>query len=203
MGDKRQETLTKYLGDMRAVVGHTRAALERQREEFKDRPEAVQVIGRIEGELAEQLDRLGTELERLGGSPTAPVKEAVATAAGAVAGLYDKMRTEGTAKALRDDYVALSLCYVAWSMLHTTAATLTEPGVTRIAEQGMRECSRAIMTVDALIPFEVVNELRDSGIRLEEGAAETTRKVSTDGWESERARALSESGTPTTTTRVR
>lgn len=202
MGDKRQETLTKYLGDMRAVVAHTQTALGRQRDEFKDRPEAVAVIGRIEGELGEQLDRLGAELSRLGGSPTGPVKEAVATAAGAVAGLYDKVRTEGVAKALRDDYVALSLCYVAWSMLHTTAAALTEPGVTRIAEQGMHECSRAVMTLDAIVPFEVVNELRDSGMRLEEGAAETTRSVSTDGWESQRGRALSEAGTPLAATSI-
>lgn len=195
MGDKRSETLTKYMGDMRAVVAHTKTAMGRQREEFKDRPEAVQAIGRIEEELGEQLDRLASELERLGGSPTAPVKEAVTTAAGVVAGLYDKLRTEGASKALRDDYVAMSLCYIAWSMLHTTAAALSEPGVTQIAERGMHECSRAVMTLDALVPFEVVTELRDSGMRLEEGAAETTRRVSNDGWEKERGRAVSEAAT--------
>jgi hypothetical protein len=44
MDDKRKETLTKYIGDMRAVVTHTKTALSRQREEFKDRPPPVRIL---------------------------------------------------------------------------------------------------------------------------------------------------------------
>jgi len=192
--EKRKQILTKYMGDMRAVVTHTKTALGRQREEFGDRPEIVERIADMESELDEQLERMIPELERLGGSPTAPVKEAVANVAGAIAGAYDKVRSEAVSKALRDDLVAMSMCYISWSMLHTTAAALAEPAVAQISERGMHECARAVMTLDELIPGEVERDLRDSGIPLEEGAARWTATVSTEAWAREQARAKSDAG---------
>ena len=109
MGDKKQETITKYLGDMKSVISHDFEAMERQKDDFKDQPDVSQTIARI----ALGLKRLGDDIEvrqkALGGSPTQPIKEAVAGAAGVAAGLYNKVRTEGAAKGLRDDHVALNL----------------------------------------------------------------------------------------------
>jgi len=188
MDEKSQETVTKYLGDMRAVVGHTKTAMSRQRDGYKDRPAVVSRIADIESELDEQIARIEERLNQLGGSPTAPLKDAVASFAVGVAGLYDKTGTEGVAKALRDDLVATSLCYVSWSMLHTTAGAFGDQDTAGIAEKGMHECARAVMTLDEMIPSEVERELQDSGTPLEQGASGRTERVSGEAWSSERVR---------------
>jgi hypothetical protein len=127
MGDKRQETITKYLGDMKSVVSHVQTAMERQRDEFKDKPDVSQTMGRIAFGLQRHSESIGRRLEALGGSPTHPVKEVVSDAVGIVAGLYNKVRTEGAAKGLRDDHVALNLVCISYSTMHTTAVALGDP----------------------------------------------------------------------------
>ena len=86
MGDKKQETITKYLGDMKSVVSHVYTAMERQKDEFKDQADVSQAIARVALSLKRQDDQIGDRLTALGGSPTHPVKEVVSDAFGVVAG---------------------------------------------------------------------------------------------------------------------
>lgn len=194
MADKRTQTITKYLGDMKAVVAHVQQAFARQIDEFKDQPQVVRHVSRLEQELSAQLRALESRLKELGGSPTGPVKEAVTSAAGVIAGLYDKVRTEGGAKALRDDLVALSLCYVSYSMLHTTCVAFGDPTTAEIAARGMRESARGMMTLDGIIPEQVIVELRDSGVPLDETAAANTDAISSEAWNTQRGIAYAEAG---------
>jgi len=159
MGDKKQETITKYLGDMKAVVSHLYEAMERQKDEFKDQPDVSQTIARIALGLKDQGDDIELRLQGLGGSPTQPVKEAVAGAAGVVAGLYNKVRTEGAAKGLRDDHVALNLALVSYGMLHATAVAFADGRTAELAKHGFTECARFAMDVQKLLPAIVLREL--------------------------------------------
>jgi ferritin-like metal-binding protein YciE len=161
MGDKRQETITKYLGDMKSVVSHVMTAMERQRDDFKDKPDVSQAIGRIALGLKGQDAALGQRLEALGGSPTHPVKEVVSDALGIVAGLYNKVRTEGAAKGLRDDHVALNLVYISYTTLHTTAVALGDAATAAIAKRSMIETAKFVAEVDRIIPATVFRELQD------------------------------------------
>jgi hypothetical protein len=183
MGDARQETLTKYLGDMKSVVSHVRTAMERQKDELKDQPDVAQAIARIALTLGRQEEDLAARLATLGGSPTHPVKEAVSDAFGVIAGLYNKVRTEGGAKALRDDHVALNLVYLSYSMLHTTAVALSDPGTADLAGRALREIARAVVEVDRLVPPVVLRELSD-GDRgtLDTAAPEATRALIAAAW---------------------
>lgn len=178
MGDKDQETITKYLGDMKSVVSHVMTAMERQRDDFKDQPDVSQTIGRIALGLKGQDAALGERLEALGGSPTHPVKEVVSDALGIVAGLYNKVRTEGGAKGLRDDHVALNLVYVSYTMLHTTAVALGDAATAAIAKRSMIETAKFIGDVDLLIPTIVFRELQDGDFgTLDSAAPELTRSA--------------------------
>ena len=141
MGDKKQQTITKYLGDMKSVVSHVTTAMERQKDEFRDKPDVSQAIARVALSLKRQDDALGARLEALGGSPTHPVKEAVSDALGVMAGLYNKVRTEGAAKGLRDDHVALNLVYLSYTTLHTTAVALGDTETADLAERSFIECA--------------------------------------------------------------
>jgi len=183
MGDRKQETLTKYLGDMKAVVSHVHAAMELQKDEFRDRPAVAQPIARITLSLKRQEDAIGARLDALGGSPTHPVKEIVSDAAGVVAGLYNKVRTEGAAKALRDDHVALNLLYVSYTTLHTTALALGDTETAALAKRSLVECAKFVTEIDHLVPATVFAELQDDGLGLLDGAApEQTRSAMREAW---------------------
>ena len=183
MGDKRQETLTKYLGDMKSVVSHVQTAMERQRDDFKDKPEVSQTIGRIALGLRGQDESLGKRLEALGGSPTHPVKEVVSDALGVMAGLYNKVRTEGAAKGLRDDHVALNLVYVSYTTLHTTAIALGDVETASIAKRSMIETAKFVTEVDRLVPPTVFRELQDGDFgSLDSSAPEQTRSAYREAW---------------------
>ena len=175
MSDKSQETITKYLGDMKAVVSHVQTAMERQKDEFKDQPDVSQLIARIALSLKRQDDALGARLEALGGSPTHPVKEVVSDALGVVAGLYNKVRTEGAAKGLRDDHVALSLVFVSYTMLQTTAVALGDAETAALAKRSFTEVAKFVTDVDRLVPPAVFRELQDGDFgSLDSSAPEQT-----------------------------
>jgi ferritin-like metal-binding protein YciE len=183
MGDKRQETITKYLGDMKSVVSHVQTAMTRQKDEFKDKPEVSQAMGRIAFGLQRQDESIGKRLEALGGSPTHPVKEVVSDALGLMAGLYNKVRTEGAAKGLRDDHVALNLVCISYSMLHTTAAALGDAETASLAKRSLVECTKFVSEIDALVPSIVFQELQDGDFgSLDSGAVEQTRAAYREAW---------------------
>lgn len=191
MDDKRRETITKYLGDMKSAVHHAEEAMERQSEEFKDQPEVGALITRIHRQLNAQKGAIDQRLKGLGGSPTGPVKEGVAAAAGVIAGLYNKVRTEGAAKGLRDDHVALNWLYVSYMTLVTTSVALGDRTTSQLAERGMRECAEAAMEVQRLLPSIVVRELQDGDLGpLDPAAVDEARNATTEAWEGSEDRRL-------------
>jgi len=183
MGDKKQETITKYLGDMKSVVSHVYEAMERQKDEFKDQADVSQTIARIALGLKRQGDGIEARQKSLGGSPTQPVKEAVAGAVGVFAGLYNKVRTEGAAKGLRDDHVALNLVLVSYSTLHTTAVAFGDTATAQLAKTGLTECAKFAMDVQKLVPPTVLRELEDGGFgTLDRSAPEQTMAAMRAAW---------------------
>ncbi|HEY8807809.1 MAG TPA: hypothetical protein VIN70_09525 [Candidatus Limnocylindria bacterium] len=183
MGDKKQETITKYLGDMKSLVSHVHTAMERQKDEFKDKADVAQAIARIALSLRRQEDALGTRLGALGGSPTHPVKEVVADAFGVAAGLYNKVRTEGPAKGLRDDHTALNLVYLSYTMLHTTAGALGDAETASLAKRSFIECAKFVTEIDRLVPMSVFRELQDDDLGvLDATAPATTSAAIREAW---------------------
>ena len=183
MGDKKQETITKYLGDMKSVISHVYEAMERQKDEFKDQADVSQTIARIALGLKRQGDAIEARQTSLGGSPTQPVKEAVAGAVGVFAGLYNKVRTEGEAKGLRDDHVALNLVLVSYSTLHTTAVAFGDTATAQLAKTGLTESAKFAMDVQKLVPPTVLRELQDGDFgTLDASAPEQTMAAMRSAW---------------------
>ena len=65
---------------------------------------------------------------------------------GAVTGVIDKFRSEGIAKALRDDQTAFNLAAVSYTMLMTTAKAAGSPDVVSAAEKGFENAASAQKT---------------------------------------------------------
>src|SRR5436190_14974274 len=119
--DKRNETLTTYVGDVHALVSHGLQAIHRQVEQLKNvsHRDARTAVAAFEGILRNQELALQDRIKALGGSATKPVKDAVSAVAGVAAGLINAVRPSETVKSIRDDYTFISQLGVAWLMLHT------------------------------------------------------------------------------------
>jgi ferritin-like metal-binding protein YciE len=161
----RKETLQQYVSDMLALERHIHEAVRRQRDDSKVSPhvEAHQLISRIEAALDEHIEHLEEHLESLGGEPTSPVKDAVSAVAGVAAGVYDKMRSDPVSKMLRDDYTALSLAAISYTMLHTTGLAMTDHQTAEIALEHLGHWTPLIVEISEVVPLVVARELADEG----------------------------------------
>lgn len=182
--DKSQETITKYLGDMHALLDHGKQPLARQTEQIKGdgHPDGLRLVQELERSLERQSDAVDARLKALGGSPTGPVKQVVSAAAGVVAGVYNEVRSEEASKSVRDDYTFLGLACVSYQMLHTTALGLGDSETADLAAQGYRQCAHFQMEIDRLMPDLVLAELRQDGLPVTDVASESLQLVH-DAWQ--------------------
>ncbi len=179
----QKETLQQYVGDMLAVERHIHEAVRRQRDSEKAAkfPEAQNIFTRIEAYLDEHIEHLEQHLESLGGKGASPIKEAVTAVAGVVAGIYDQMRDEKISKMLRDDYTALNLAAISYTMLHTTGLALADHQTADIALRHLKHWTPIIVDISEVTPLVVAQELAEDmpGINASVGreAAENTQQA--------------------------
>jgi hypothetical protein len=163
----RRDTLQQYVSDMIAVEEHIGTAVKRQIEDkdmSKNRPHASQIIQHIARHTDHHIQGLTQHLESIGGDPAKGIKEVATSALGAIAGIYDKMRTEPVSKMLRDDYTALNLAVVGYTMLHATGLALQDQAVADLALVHMQRYTTIIMEMNQIIPSVVIADLRDDGL---------------------------------------
>ena len=184
MKDNR-EALRPYLADMVAVEKHILEAVERQRndDDIKQFPDALQIIGRIESVLKSHVQSLESHLQGYsGGGAAGAVKGAVTGVLGAIAGVYDKIRKDPASRALRDDYTALSLASISNGMLHTTALGLSQGTVAELAQRHLQEINGLIMELGLVIPRIVLKELSFEGYPIETGLADRAVQNVKESW---------------------
>ena len=166
--DKSSETnksLTRWTGDTLALTKHIHEAIERQKddENAKKDHDAYPLIMRLDGILEGHISAYEAHIKTLGGSVTAPVKDAVGAIAGVAAGLLDKVRGDPVSKMLRDDYTALSLLAMAHTMLHTTGLALKHQPTADLADSTLKDITPIIVDISEKMPLVVVREIIDSG----------------------------------------
>ncbi len=160
--DERKDTIQHYVGDMITAEKHIHEAVKRQvdDESVKQQPEASAVINKISMVLQSHINQLEHHNEQLGAS-SAGLKDAVASTLGVMAGLYDKVRTKQTSRMLRDDYTALSLAAISYTMLHTTALALNYPTTADVALRNLKDITPLITQISQVIPQVVTRELSE------------------------------------------
>jgi ferritin-like metal-binding protein YciE len=180
-----KEALRPYVADMLAVEKHILEAVERQRndDDIKQFPEALQLVGRLETTLKGHVQTLEGQLQAYaGGGAAGAVKEALTGVLGAIAGVYDKVRKDKASRALRDDYTALSLASVSYGMLHATALGLSQGSVAALAKSNLEEINSLIMELGLAIPRVVLKELAFEGYSIDTGAADLAVKNLEESW---------------------
>lgn len=179
---KKNDLVTKYLSDMVALEGHIYQAIDKQVKATEDEPEVNPTLRTIRDTLEGHVDALNKRLDKLGGHPANPVKQAGSALLGVAAGIIDKLRAEEESKDLRDDYTALSLSNVSYVMLATTASACNDTETAELAARHLKDNAGFVMEIGKLIPGIVVKDLRDF-TDLNEGAAEKGRQVYADAWD--------------------
>jgi hypothetical protein len=184
---ERQETLQQYVSDMLALERHIHEAIRRQRddENVRRHVEAHTLISRIEALLDEHIEHLERHVQSLGGEPMAPVKNAVTAVAGVAAGLYDKVRSEAVSKMLRDDYTAMGLAAISYTMLHTTGLAMTDHQTADLALRHLYHWTPLIVEISEIIPLVVVRELADDGAMLSPQVGQEAVRNTQQAWSRE------------------
>ena len=190
MKDNREE-IRPYVADMAAVEKHILEALERQHKDdtFKDFPNALGFVDRLASLLKTHVESLETHIASLpGGSVAAAVKETVTGVLGGLAGVYDKVRKDKVSRALRDDYTALSLATVSYTMLHSTGLGLHQGTTADIALRHLKDLAPFVMELNQIIPQVVLKELSFEGYDVDFSLTPQAVRATQEAWSTENAR---------------
>jgi len=184
MKDSR-EILRPYLADMSAVITHIEEAVERQCKDdgFRQVPQALELVNRLDTVLKRQMQQLDSQLESFpSGGVSGAVKNTVTGVMGVFAGLYDKVRTETASRGLRDDYTALNLAAISYTMLHTSALALGESTTADLALRGLKELTPILMQIVEVIPHAVVSELAKEGKTADASIVQRVIRDTQEAW---------------------
>jgi ferritin-like metal-binding protein YciE len=182
IGDKNQNTIADYVGDMVALESHIESALDRQLTQVKDDPIALEAVRGFHDMVRAQRDQMKSLQSEIGTTPGNPIIKAGSALLGMAAGIIDKVRTEGNSKSLRDDYTAFNLAAIGYTMLYTTATALGDQKVADVAERHLRGYAGAIQRINHIIGDVVLAELTKDGHTVQGNAADATRKVVDAAW---------------------
>jgi ferritin-like metal-binding protein YciE len=182
MADKTQELITKYLGDMIALESHIVQALDKQASWLNDHAEIKAKVATYRTNMAKHVDTLKARLTALGGSPTHPVKEGVASVFGVAAGVVDKMRGSEAAKDLRDDYSALNLSLISYIMLYTTALAAQDQETASLCRTHLQDNAQFVLEINNIMPQIVFDELRQDGMTVDDSAIQAAQLMNHEVW---------------------
>lgn len=184
--DDRKDTIQHYVGDMIATEKHIHEAIKRQAddESVKQQSDASEVVNQMAMVLQSHINHLERHNEQLGGS-SAGLKDAVASTLGAMAGLYDKVRTKQVSRMLRDDYTALSLAAISYTMLHTTALTLNDRTTADVALRNLKDITPLITQISQIIPQVVTRELSEDHANLSMTSGQEAMRNTQAAWSAE------------------
>lgn len=178
--------LQTYLSDALALERHIAQPLARQREfdEAGRFGDAVRIIAMIKSLTDAHVKALEAELETAGGHAASPIKSAWAQLLGAGAAVIDGARKTKVSKSLRDDYTALSLASISYTMLLATALALGDRDIASLAQTHLEDYARMIMAISDAMPAVVLEELRADGENVRLDAVDVARQETKSSWKS-------------------
>jgi ferritin-like metal-binding protein YciE len=186
-GENERHSIQTYVSDMLALERHIAQPLKRQLEmdDTANYTAAITVISSLESLTDSHVTALEQCLEQLGGHEASPVKSAWSSLLGYGAAAIDSVRKTKVSKNLRDDYTALSLASISYTLLHATSAGLGDTTVADLAKRHLADYARVIMQINQVIPDVVLQELRDDGETVQTGAAELIRQTNNEIWKNQ------------------
>ena len=168
MSTDKNNGLQTYTSDLLALEKHFMNAIRKQKASDKVTDErAVELLHELDKMVSKHVQALEKHVDRLGGDMKADIKTTVASFAGSIAGLIDSVRNDTISKMMRDDYTALSMITIGYTMLHTHALAENDTMLTELTAEHMTDCTALITEISKVVPIVVAAELIDDKDRAE------------------------------------
>ena len=186
-GANERHSIQTYVSDMLALERHIAQPLQRQlamddTSQYAGALGAITTIGRLNDAHVTALEQC---LEQVGGHEASAIKSAWASLLGVGAAAIDSVRKTKVSKNLRDDYTALNLAAISYTMLHATAVGLGDTTTADLAKRHLADYARCIMQIVQIIPDVVLQELQGDGESVQTGAAALIRQQTNEIWKSQ------------------
>jgi ferritin-like metal-binding protein YciE len=183
MTTDERHTVATYLSDMLALEKHIKAPIDSQVASADHQKSGASVIiEKIQTTTNAHITALEAALAAAGGSPAAGIKSAWATLVGNSAGALNQVRSTKVSKSLRDDYTALGLAAISYTMLHATASGLGDTKTATLAKKHLDDITPIIVEISTVIPGIVLEELAADGETVSITAAQLTQEMSKGAW---------------------
>lgn len=153
--------LQRHVHDMLALIQGMVGALDMQlaSSDLPRHQKAHALVTEARTTLDQQVLRLTELLAQLHWDGPSMVKSAASSVGGRTAGIFGRMRTNEVSRMMRDDYTALSLASISYTMLHTTGLSLHNDAVAALAQRHLGEITPLVMRFGEVVPGVVVREL--------------------------------------------
>ena len=182
-GDEKH-TIATYLSDLLALERHTAAPVDTQvnSDDHKEYPEAAKIFAQIKSITSAHITALEAQLNASGGHPASGIKSAWSQLLGGGAAALNTARKSKVSKSLRDDYTALALESISYTMFHATAMGLGDTSSAALAKRHLDDITPIVVAISKAIPGVVLGELRADGENVQITAAQVTQQASQDAW---------------------
>jgi ferritin-like metal-binding protein YciE len=179
-----RHTVATYLSDMLALEQHISAPIDSQlgSADHREYADAIRIIQSIKSVTTSHVTALEAQLKAAGGSGAHPMKSAWAQLLGGGAAAINNVRKTKVSKSLRDDYTALGLAAISYTMLHATAAGLGDGSTAALAKRHLEDIAPIIVEISKTIPAVVLQELADDGEKVSITAAQLTEDATGEAW---------------------
>ncbi len=179
-----RHAIATYLSDVLALEKHIRQPLAQQTkiDEVGNYADGERIINAIRSLTEAHVTAIDARLNAVGGHGASPVKSAWTQLLGAGAAAVDSVRKTKVSKSLRDDYTALALASISYTMLHATALGLGDQQTADLAKQHLDDYAPIVVEIGKTIPAVVLQELRDDGENVTVSAAEIAERNTSASW---------------------
>lgn len=178
MSTPNKHTLKSYSSDLLALEKHLLNAVKQQKTSDKiTDEEAIEVLHQLDKTLSLHVTNLEKEVDRLGGKLPSDLKSKVASFAGSLAGLIDSARKDPASKMMRDNYAALSMITIGYTMLHTLALAAEDPIMIELTENNLADCTIYITEISKVVPLVVARESVEDSDKAEEVGKEALKNT--------------------------
>jgi hypothetical protein len=180
----RRSILATYINDMLALEGNIAQAIERQHADHRvaHHPDVQRLLRSVISGSVARRDTLAQNAGEMVSDVVATIKDAIASAAGTLAGFYDQVREHALSKMLRDDVTALTMAATSYGMLYTTALAFEDNTIAETALRHLNELPPQIMEIASLIPGVVVEELAKDDPRVNMESAGFAAEAIDQAW---------------------
>ena len=175
-----QAVLHQYATDMLGVEKHFAEVLDWQVSDtrLKDYEVALALVRKVRETLRRHIDLLERYVGAQGGDSTSMLKQAVTKISGMTTGFYNLMRQEDSVmRNMRDNYTALSMTAISYTMLHTTALVHRDVELADMAIRHLKEVTPLVVEASRIIPQLVASELQAQDKALVTLDAEVVRRA--------------------------